>query len=273
MALQQKRFEKATNSNQKEKELEIRFQPIVEEKDKIVTENPPSPKVERSPDPAPQPLAVDSTLPIPVTDNPVTDKQEIKKVETEPQKVAQILKQNPPKADSIATQPPSSQPVKATTPTSSTPSEKTNKKVVPVETGGGGNCQLLSILKGIEVQYPNLLTKFLENGKPIQLTHQKLREMGVQFARDQLDKCGKYAQEVLGYVDTDRKEYNNCLFARHESRFQYRLNALKRNLDSKKILPSTYEKQKQNEKKNIKNLKMIFIKEMISKPTKSSSNF
>jgi hypothetical protein len=79
-----------------------------------------------------------------------------------------------------------------------------------IEAGGGGDCQLHAFLKGLEMQYPQLL-KYKENNRQIILTSQKLRSLGVEFAREQIDHCGPYAEDVLAYLDADRKEYNSEL--------------------------------------------------------------
>lgn len=79
---------------------------------------------------------------------------------------------------------------------------KSNDTYEIIECGGGGDCQLHSLYKGLKLKYPNLLTEH-------KITSDlDLRRMGVEFAKKQIDSCGPYHLMVLGYLDSDRKEAN-----------------------------------------------------------------
>jgi len=114
-----------------------------------------------------------------------------------------------------------------------------------IECGGQGNCQLLSILKGLEKQYMHLL-------KPIPFTAQKLRHMGVEFARQQIDQRGAYAQDILGYLDSDRQEYNSSLthvidllekeMAKNETALKHKTISPAQHAQQKKRLQEKYSK-------------------------------
>lgn len=112
-----------------------------------------------------------------------------------------------------------------------------------IECGGGGNCQLLSLSKGLEMLHPQI-GKVEANKKLIPYTALDLRQMGVKFARDQIDQCGRYANEILGYLDTDRKEHNESVLEAMQKARQGEEEALEKALKEKKILPDNYEKQK-----------------------------
>lgn len=121
------------------------------------------------------------------------------------------------------------------------------------ELGAGGNCQLLCILKGIELQYPHLL-KYTKEGKLVDYSVQDIRELGVKFARDQIDACGPFAEQVLGYVDSDRQEYNQANVQGVENRLKRELLKLKNAFDTKKIKVEEYAEQVQKTKNEYQQL-------------------
>ena len=82
-----------------------------------------------------------------------------------------------------------------------------------IEAGGGGNCQPLSFLKGLELQYPQLL-KHEVNGRIVDYTADEIRKMGVDFIRLEIDSLGPHAETMIGYLDTDRLEYNEIFLTR-----------------------------------------------------------
>jgi hypothetical protein len=112
-----------------------------------------------------------------------------------------------------------------------------------IEAGGGGDCQLLSILKGLEMQYPELM-QHEENQKVVKLTASKLREIGVAFAREQIDRCGIYAEAILGLVDSDRREYNEAVTSEVEQNLNNERANLEQDLSDKKINAEDYIKQR-----------------------------
>jgi hypothetical protein len=124
------------------------------------------------------------------------------------------------------------------------PSQPTKKKATIIDAGGEGNCQLLSFLKGLEMQYPDL-TKYQENGVSVEFTAQKLRTVGVDFAREQIDKCGTYAEEVMGYADADRAEHNKVIGLQADS---YQASFIKEKGDLDKLLKTKKIKQEQYQK-------------------------
>ncbi len=190
------------------------------------------------------------------------------------------------------------------TPASSAPkvAEKNKKEEIPrikikiIDAGGGGNCLLLSFLKGLELQYPDLFRHEVQ-GKSVNYTATEIRRKGVEFVRDHISKFFEEVQthtkekidnklssynpdqlrqlvadfayipsspsinEILGYLDADRKEYN-------ESHSQL-LESLKKKLatleeQKAKIKPAYYEKSKKNYtddyNKTLKNLQeKVFI--------------
>ncbi len=69
-----------------------------------------------------------------------------------------------------------------------------------IEAGGGGDCQLLSFLKALEMQYPQLLM-YKEDDKDVKLTMEKLRTMGVEFAK----------KEILSFLKALEKQYSHLL--------------------------------------------------------------
>lgn len=146
---------------------------------------------------------------------------------------------------SSATTPSTAVPSKSPSSRSTTikPSSPPKPKPIIIDNEGKGNCQLLSILKGLEMQYPNLL-EYEENGKKTPLTAQKLREIGVEFIREQIDKCGPYVTEILGYVDTDRKEHNQAEIDPIEKRMNDELKKIESAFKNKKISKTVYENQK-----------------------------
>lgn len=118
-----------------------------------------------------------------------------------------------------------------------------------IEAGGAGNCQLLSILKGLELQHPDILTQYQKSHKQA-LDAQTLRNMGVDFAREQIDRAGKYAENVLGYLDADRKEHNNAKIDPVEKSMKREKEQINRDFQNKKISQKIYNTRKQahNEK-------------------------
>jgi hypothetical protein len=125
-----------------------------------------------------------------------------------------------------------------------TPPQPAKKKAIIIDAGGAGNCQLLSFLKGMEMQYPHL-TKYQENGVSVEYTAQKLRTIGVDFAREQLDKCGPYVEQVSGYTDSDRKEHNEVIKLQASS---YQASYIKEKTDLEKLLQTKKIKQEEYNK-------------------------
>jgi hypothetical protein len=120
----------------------------------------------------------------------------------------------------------------------------TRPTVTPIyyDNAGKGNCQLLSILKGLEMQYPELL-KDHRKGQTGNLTAQKLRQMGVDFLREQIDTFGEYAEDILGYLDSDRREFNRAQVYPVERSMQRDRAKIERSFKSHKN-EKLYEKQK-----------------------------
>lgn len=152
-----------------------------------------------------------------------------------------------------------------TIPTPIKPS-KTELKPIYYDNKGKGNCQLLAILKGLELQYPDVLND-LRKSQDDDLTAQQLRQMGVDFARDQIDSCGEYAESVLSYADADRKEFNlvyiNPMKRKHSEQLKKIDEKFKDNKTSK-----LYEKQikeckakHSNELKKLKKATLIYTDE------------
>lgn len=90
-----------------------------------------------------------------------------------------------------------------------------------IECGGKGDCQLLSILQGLEMQHHELLAqqrskleKYEKDKKSFPYTEHDFRSMGVAFVREQLKSDTKHGQILSGYIDSDRKEYNDDLVGR-----------------------------------------------------------
>lgn len=136
-------------------------------------------------------------------------------------------------------------PITDTTPKPTQPPKPVNGinlKPIFYDNAGKGNCQLLSILKGLEMQYPDLL-KDQRKGQTGHLTAQTLRQMGVDFARHQVETCGEYVEDILGYLDTDRKEFNCSQVDPVERNMQKDLAKIERNFKSHKN-KLLYEKQK-----------------------------
>lgn len=106
-----------------------------------------------------------------------------------------------------------------------------------VKNTGGGDCQLISILQGLERQYP-------EKNNELSLTVDKLRQMGVDFIRQQKDKYGGYSENSVGYLDSDLKEYNESLRIRIKQDQDNALEKIGKAFETKKITEISYEKQK-----------------------------
>lgn len=121
-------------------------------------------------------------------------------------------------------------------------SKHTSRTFMIIDAGAKGNCQILSFLKGLEMQYPELAS-YEKGSQKLTYTAQDLREAGVAFARTQIDKCGKYAAMVLGYLDSDRKEYNESITNKIERSFQQACQKLDKRLQDKIIQQPAYEKQ------------------------------
>lgn len=133
------------------------------------------------------------------------------------------------------------------TPTQDSPpvsAKPTQPKLDPIyyDNKGGGNCQMLAILKGLEMQYPDRL-KDLRKSQDDDLTAQQLRQMGVDFARTQIDSCGKYAELVLSYVDTDRKEFNRVYIDPVMKKKNEDLQTIETDYKTRKITKKVYEKR------------------------------
>lgn len=109
--------------------------------------------------------------------------------------------------------------------------------------GGGGDCQLLSLLKGLKRKHPKLL-EYKKEGKWVPYTDLDLREMGVRFAREQIDTKGPYYEEILGYLDTDRKEFNEDVVAKVKIDHHKELQKLDKDLKERKITDALYQKQR-----------------------------
>lgn len=160
---------------------------------------------------------------------------------------------------------PAAAPAKKVTPpqtrsSASAPVKKSGPLII--DNAGGGNCQLHAILKGLEMQYPTLL-QCEEKGRSVTLTHQKLRQMGVEFAREQIDKCGKYAVEVLGYVDSDRKEYNQSKAQPVQKKMGEELAKIEKDFKDQKITPSIYEERKREHQEKYSKIMSKLEKEAI----------
>ncbi len=120
--------------------------------------------------------------------------------------------------------------------------EETKPKYI--DAGGGGNCQLLSILKGLEKQYPEILKQYKDLHKQT-LDAQVLRKMGVVFIREQLEKRGPYVEDLIGYLDTDRKEYNQAMIEPVERSLNEEKNKIEAKFQNKTISQAIYIKTKQ----------------------------
>jgi len=75
-----------------------------------------------------------------------------------------------------------------------------------IDVPGDGNCQLYSIIKGLELQYPEMLT--IDNNL---VTAQVLRQKGIEFIKQHLNEESPLSERCLGYIDSDRLEYNDDL--------------------------------------------------------------
>lgn len=152
---------------------------------------------------------------------------------------------NPP-ANNSATQ--SAKPAEAITPAgeakaTETPAAPVALEPFTLECGGGGDCQLHALLKGLEMQHPQL-ANYEKDGKSYTYTHLDLRQMGVNFAREQVDKCGVFAEEVLAYLDTDRKEHNESAVSTAEANLKEENENLDKARKEKKLTPVAYDRQK-----------------------------
>jgi hypothetical protein len=109
-----------------------------------------------------------------------------------------------------------------------------NKTTKVIECGGEGNCQLLSFLEGLKRLHPTRATK--ENGKDsLTYTHLELRQMVVDFTKQQINSGGQHADTVLGYLDLDRKEYNENLVNTLKNEWNQGKLELEKDLKDKKI--------------------------------------
>ncbi len=125
-----------------------------------------------------------------------------------------------------------------------------------IEVKADGNCLLLSILKGLELQYPALMKyKKKEDPADYVYTGQDIRTLGVEFVKNQIDKCGSFAQEVLGYLDTDRKEHNEAVENHVNFSLKHELAKLTTAFKDKKIKPTEYTQQVQEVKDKHQQLK------------------
>ena len=112
-----------------------------------------------------------------------------------------------------------------------------------IECGGGGDCQLHALLKGLEMQHPEI-AKYEKEGKSLLYTDLDLRKMGVNFAREQVDKYGVFAEEILSYLDTDRKEHNDSAVTAVQKNQLAENEKLDKALKEKKLNRAVYDKQK-----------------------------
>jgi hypothetical protein len=100
----------------------------------------------------------------------------------------------------------------------------------------------------LEAQYP---------GQTGNLNASKLRKMGVEFARKQIDTCGQYASEILGYIDSDRREYNRSFIEPIEQNMRKDSEKIKKSFQAvkaKKLSNALYEMQKKEHKNKYKRI-------------------
>lgn len=125
-----------------------------------------------------------------------------------------------------------------------------------IEVKADGNCLLLSVLKGLELQHPALMKyQKKEESTDYKYTAQDLRLLGIEFVKHQIDKCDTFAQEVLGYLDTDRKEHNEAVENHVNFSLEHELAKLATAFEEKKIKPEEYTQQVQEVKNKYQQLK------------------
>ena len=93
------------------------------------------------------------------------------------------------------------------------------------------------------MQHPEI-AKYEKEGQWHSYTHLDLRQMGVKFARDQVDKYGVFAEEILSYLDTDRKEHNLSAVTAVLEQFKEEKEKLDKAPKGKKRNPEVYDRQK-----------------------------
>ena len=91
--------------------------------------------------------------------------------------------------------------------------EQIKNTIKVLDVGGGGDCQLLSILNGLKRGYPNF--EYNQFKLP-ELNAQNLRDIGIEVARKEMQAFenkanGPFTELVLGYIDSDLKEYNESV--------------------------------------------------------------
>lgn len=132
-----------------------------------------------------------------------------------------------------------------------------------IDNPGNGDCQLHSILKGLELQYPEKM-KYLEKGKSMTLTHGKLRQLGIDFIHKQIDEHGEYEEEVLGYLDFDRKEYNEFEVNSLKIDMENSLKSIEKAHNNKEMKENVYQIQikahKKKYEKRVNDLEKMMIR-------------
>ncbi len=131
-------------------------------------------------------------------------------------------------------------------------------KPIIIEAGGGGNCQPLSFLKGLELQYPQLL-KHEVNGKIVDYTDEEIRKKGVDFIRREIDSLGTHAETLLGYLDTDRHEFNDIFLGKIKEDLAKNLAILEKS----KVKPATRAKLAEVYKKKYEKAKVEIEKKYL----------
>jgi hypothetical protein len=199
-------------------------------KDEITVESTPAPL---SPD---HPLMETNALPSDKTE-PLTTNSKFKNFKRHPEtdQTGKKGQNNPlvapkgtPKATSVGAQ---------KTESEAKPANKPAYKLI--ECGSDGNCQLYTILKGIQVQHPELM-QYEEGDTKVTLNADKLRQIGVDFAREQIKNQGIYVEFVLGYLDADRLEYNDCIDPKNQREMRTETTQLEEAYKNKKVTQDQY---------------------------------
>lgn len=128
---------------------------------------------------------------------------------------------------------------------------KNNRKASKTEildlgVGAGGDCQPLCLLKGLELQYPNLYKHEVE-GKLVPYTVQDIRKIGADLAIEHVENNWDmdYGEEIHGYLDADRVEYNEPILRTLNDSLEKELAALKEQLGASKISEGEFTAQAQ----------------------------
>lgn len=126
--------------------------------------------------------------------------------------------------------------------TQTKPTTPTQNGPLIIDCGGGGDCQLLSLLRGLDMQYSDL-SFYEKDSKKIPYTDLDLRKKGIEFARTQIETSGEYAETIKAYIDLDRKEYNEGEVASLKLQWTIEKEKLQKKLKDTKMTQEEYKKQ------------------------------